>query len=186
MQISYVSEPMRGAQLRRIVGQAPDGSTETATIGIAQAAPPAAEPKAEPAAAPGEIGRVSQFIKAGTLVAGADRGMALLIQQANGATPAQFGGMLQQYHLVATPELAQSEGQRIAEMIQSKGGNSIMLGVRAGVLIYVLIDTVAPAWTFRAKGILSVIVAVAVAAALYFGIKDEAPNATAGQVQNGG
>lgn len=186
MQISYVTAPMRAGQVRRIVGQAPDGATESATIGVEQATPPAAAPKAEPAAAPGEIGRVSQFIKAGTLVAGADRGMALLIQQANNVTPGQIGGVLQQYHLVSTPELAQSEGQRIADMIQSKGGDSIMLGLRAGVLTYVVIDTVAPAWSFRAKAIVSVVVAVAVAAALYFGIRDEAPKETVGQVQNGG
>jgi hypothetical protein len=85
----------------------------------------------------------------------------------DGAKPAQIGGMLQPYHLVATPELAQSEGQRIADMIQSKGGNSIMLGVRAGVLIYVLIDTAALAWTFQTKAVLSAVVAIARGAAIF-------------------
>ena len=185
MLISTVTSAAPGGKLKRIVAQTPDGGTETVVVGVRDEAPPAAG--AAPAAeGPVQQGRLSQFVDAAGKVTLIDTPLSLLIRQADAVTPAQMGGVLKQFNLVQSDSLAQSEGQRIVDALQSKGAGAVMLGVRAGVATFVVIDTVAPTWSFARKATISLLVAAAAAAALWFGIRDEPamqPEAPAAQSQ---
>ena len=122
---------------------------------------------------------ITDFAAAGAKAKGVDAGVSLLIQGVNEASPSQVANVLRQYNLVHSPELAQSEGQRLVDLVQNKGAGALLIGLRAGVATFVVIDTLAPKWSFGRKAAIGLVVAAIVAALVFFGIRDEPPRAPA-------
>jgi len=118
-------------------------------------------------------GHLSKILATGGKIKLADEGVTFLIEQANSATPAQLGGFLQSHHLVGSAEAAQAEGQRLVDALQSKGTGSVLLGVRAGVASFVIVDALAPGWPLARKVTIAVIITALVAAIAFFGINSE-------------
>lgn len=172
--------PASQSQVRRrlVTGQ----DSDTATVGLApEADAPAATEPAKEVRQEGHVGRIITGIAA---VKTANDGATFLIEQANRATPEQIGQFLQSRHLVATPEAAQAEGQRIANAIQDKGVGAVLLGLQAGVATFVIVDAIKPGWSLERKLILAAIAAAAIAAIAYFGINSDAPGPANAVVAN--
>jgi hypothetical protein len=112
------------------------------------------------------------------------KGGTYLLSELNGLTVPQFASTLQTNHFVQDPTLAHDQAQHLLGLVQNKETSSIIVGSTAGVITFVLVDAVRPAWPLWIKLAISITVAAAVSGSLYFGLKDkpEAADAPASQV----
>lgn len=163
--------------LRRLVATDAD-TRDTLALALSPAAP-ADGAGAGAGDKPLERVGISDFAAAAAKAKGVDAGVSLLIQRINEASPSQVANVLRQYHLVQSAELAQSEGQRLVDLVQNKGAGSLLIGLRAGVATYVVIDSLAPKWSFARKAAIGLAVAAIVTAFVLFGIRDEPARAPA-------
>jgi hypothetical protein len=180
MIIQTVSAPAVGRGQRIGLRLAEEIGAKSVTIIVNEASPiTAAEAPPKPAAdkKTGEI--IGPLLKSTTIPAVAGTGY-LLVSQLNNVTPTQLAGELTKFNLVADPALAQSQADNWLAMVQSKGGNAILLGGVAGATTMAIVETVRPEWPQWVKWVVSVAVAGAVAALLYFGVEEgEKPKAPA-------
>jgi hypothetical protein len=101
----------------------------------------------------------------------------LLITGMNAVTTSQLSGLLQHYQLVQEQNASLAISQNILSYVQSKGGNSIVIGSTAGLITFVVIDNLKPSWDMNYKISIAVIVAMLVSAFIYFyPTKDAPPN----------
>jgi hypothetical protein len=98
-----------------------------------------------------------------------------LVSNINTVTPEQFASELGKFHIVSDPGFAHQQASDWLAVIQSKGGNAIMLGGVAGATVFTIVETVRPAWSFEAKVAIALAVAVVTAAFLYFAFPEKPP-----------
>lgn len=161
---------------RTLIDREPE-SDATAVVNVARTAPAAAQ-AAGPikVLAPGHFGKL---VAAGGKAKMADEGVTFLLEQINTATPAQVGAFMVRNHLATSQAAAQSHADTIISAVQSKEGGSVLLGVRAGVATFVVVDSIKPEWSLARKITISVVIAALVSAALIFGLKDKPPQPAA-------
>lgn len=158
------------ASTRTLVDRQPEGQGP-AVLSVARA-----EPGTAKTATPIKIlseGHLGKLVAAGSKAKAADEGVAFLLERVNSANPAQVSAFMLRNHLASSQTAAQSHADTIIGAVQSKEGGSVLLGVRAGVATFVVVDSIKPEWSLARKITISVVVAALVSAALLFGLKDK-------------
>jgi hypothetical protein len=156
------------APTRTLIDREP--GNDTAVVQLSSAKPPAASAGAIETLEKGHLG---MLVAAGSKAKVADEGVTFLLEQINSATPAQIGSFMVRNHLASTPAAAQSHAETMLAAAHSKEGGSILLGVRAGVATFVVVDSIKPEWSLARKITIAVAVAALLSAALIFGVREK-------------
>lgn len=152
-----------------------DAHGQSATLAVRTGAPL----KSAPVQAAGGIEEVSlnRLLLGAAAAKGAAGSAHLLVSQLQDITPDQISTLFMD-HGAPDARTADHWARKLCDGIDSQVSGAVLFGFQAGILVYTFVSVTAPRWSLAVRAGLALIVAVAVAAFLYFVVGQETPKTT--------